>query len=73
MNGSTRKLKKNLKNSWKQMKMKTQLSKPLGCSKGGPKREVHSNTSPSQKLREVSNTQANLTPKGAGERTANKA
>ena len=26
------------------MKMKTCFSKPLGCCKGNPKREVHSNT-----------------------------
>ena len=56
------------------MKMKTHsCSKPLGCSKGGPKREIHSNTSLSQETRKISNTQANVTPKGAGERTANKA
>ena len=48
-------------------------SKPLGCSKGGPKREVYSNTSLSQETRKVSTTQPNLTPKGAEERTANKA
>ena len=49
------------------------VQKPLGCSKGGPKREVYSNTSLSQETRKVLNTQPNLTPKRAGKRTANKA
>ena len=38
-------LKKNLKNSWKQVRMKTQLFKIFGR----PRREVYSNTSLSQK------------------------
>ena len=54
------------------MKMKHNCSKPLKCSKGSPKREVYSNTGFSQETRKVSNTQANLTPKEARERTANK-
>ena len=41
------------------MKMK-RLSKSLGCSKGGPKRKVYSNTSLSQETRKVSNTQPTL-------------
>ena len=40
--------------------------KPLGCSKGSPKREIYSNTSLSQKTRKVSNTHPKLTSKGAG-------
>ena len=53
------------------MKMKTCFSKPLGCSKGSPKREIHSNTA--LKKQEVSNTQPNPTPKGAGKGIGNKA
>lgn len=47
-------------------------SKTLGCSKGGLKRELHSNTSLSQERRNVSNTQHNPTLKGAGKITVNK-
>ena len=53
--------------------MKTYLSKPLGCSKGSPKREVHSNTGLLQETRKISNTQPNPTPKGARKGTGNKA
>ena len=73
MNGSTRKLKKNFKNSWKQMIMKTQLSKTVGHSKGSPERKVYSDTSLFQQTIKVSSTQPNPTTKGAGERTAKKA
>ena len=52
--------------------MKTHLLKSLGCSKGSPKRKIHSNTSLSQETRKVSKTQTKLTPKGAGKRTPNK-
>ena len=48
---------------------KNNVSKPLGCSKGGPEREAYSNTSLSQETRKVSNTQRILTPNGAGKRT----
>ena len=54
------------------MKMKTCFSKPLGCSKGSPMREVHSNTGLPQK-QDVSHTQPNPTPKEAGKGIANKA
>ena len=54
----------NKKNTWKHMKMKTQYSKPLGCSKSDPKREVYNNTVLPQEARKISNTQPNLTPKG---------
>ena len=55
------------------MKVKAHCSKPLGYSKGGPKGEVHFSANLSQKLRKIPNIQANLTPTGIGERTANKA
>ena len=37
------------------------------------KREVYSNIDLPQEARKILNTQPNLTPKGAGKRTANKA
>ena len=40
-------------------------------SKSSPEREIHCNTSIPQKTGKNSNTQANLAPKGAGEKTAN--
>ena len=46
------------------MKMKTQYSEPLGCSKSSLKREVYSNTGLPQEARKPSNKQPNLTPKG---------
>ena len=76
MNQLTMKLKKKLKNMWKQMKMKTQWS--MVCvlcfcnSKGGHKREVYCNTGLKQETRKISNTQPNITPKGARKGTANK-
>ena len=57
-------------NKWK---WKHSCSKPLGCCKGGPTKEVYSNTGLPQETRKLSNTQAYLAPKGAGERIANKA
>ena len=54
------------------MKMKTFFSKPLGCTKGSPKREVHSNTGLPQETK-VSNTHPNPTPEGAEKEIANKA
>ena len=46
---------------------KNECTKSLGYSKGGSKREVHFNTSLSQKIRKISNTETNFTPKGARE------
>ena len=40
--------------------MKTSSLKPLGCSKGGPKRKGYCNTGLPQEARKVSNTQLNL-------------
>ena len=45
----------------------------MGYSKSSPKREIHHNISIPQKTGKDSNTQANLTPIGTGERTGNKA
>ena len=41
----------------------------MECSKGGPKREVYSNTGLSQETRKFSNTHPNLTPNGDGDKT----
>ena len=50
------------------MTMKTQLPKPMGCSKSSSKREVYSNTILPQETRNISNKQPNLTPKAFRER-----
>ena len=44
----------------------------MGYSKSSTKKEIHRNMSIPQKIGKNLNTQANLTPKGTGERTANK-
>ena len=44
----------------------------LGYSKSSPEGEIHCNTSIPEKVGKNSNTQANLSPKRTGERTANK-
>ena len=72
MKGSTRTLRKNEKDSWKLMRMKIQPFKILGCSKSSPKGEIHRNTSIHPKTGKNSNTNANLTHKGAREKTANR-
>ena len=48
-------------------------TKPLGCSKCGHKRKIAIAIQPFVKKEEMSQTQPNLTLKGAGKRTANKA
>ena len=40
----------------------------MGCSKSSSKREVYSNTIPSQETRKTSNNQPNFTPKTTGKR-----
>ena len=52
------------------MTMLNDNSKPVGCSKSSPKREVYSNTILPQEIRKTSNTQPNFTPKTAGKRRA---
>ena len=47
------------------MAMKNDNSKPMGCSKSSPKREVYSNTILPQ---ETLNRQPNFTPKTTGKR-----
>ena len=44
----------------------------MGCSKSGSKREVYSNTIPSQETRKTSNNQPNFTPKTTGKRRTKK-
>ena len=55
------------------IKIKTYHSKSLGYSKSCPKREIYRKTSLPQETGKNSHTEANLTPKGTGERTASKA
>ena len=45
----------------------------MGYYKGSPKGEIHSHPSLSQESRKIPNAQANLTPKGSGERTEEEA
>ena len=54
------------------MKMKTCFSKPLGCSKGSRKREVHSNTGLPQEKRSLQYTAKPYTFR-TGKRIANNA
>ena len=44
----------------------------MGCSRGGSKRDVYSNTILPQETRKTLNTQPNLTPKATGERRGEK-
>ena len=48
------KSKKKSENTLRQMKMKTHLTKPMGCSKTSSKKEVHSNTGLPQETRKSS-------------------
>ena len=50
------------------MAMKQGYSKPMGCSKNSPKREVYSNTILPQETRKISNRQPNFTLKTTGKR-----
>ena len=50
------------------MTMKTNNSKPMGCSKSSSKREVYRNTILPQETRKISNRQPNFTPKTTGKR-----
>ena len=47
-------------------------SKPMGCSKSSPKREVYSNTILPQETRKTQNKQHNFTPKTTGKRITKK-
>ena len=49
-------------------KKKHDNSKPMGCSKGSSKREVHSNTILPQETRKTLNRQPNFIPKATGKR-----
>jgi len=50
------------------MTMKTNNSKPMGCSKSSSKREVHSNTILPQETRKTLTRQPNFIPKATGKR-----
>ena len=75
-----------LKNEWANQEIKVEIKKyrerndnenttvqKLGKHQSSPRREVYSNTGLLQEARKISNTQPNLTPKGARKRTTNKA
>ena len=47
-------------------------SKPVGCSKSSPKREVYSNTILPQETRKPLNRQPNFTPKATGKKKKKK-
>ena len=53
---------KKSKSFWKQMKMNTLQSKPMGHSEGSPESEVHSKTDLTKKDRNISNKQPNPMP-----------
>ena len=61
-----------LKNSRNKWQWKHDNSKPMGCSKSSPKREVYSNTILPQETRKTSNRQPNFTPKTTGKRLKKK-
>ena len=53
--GQPRNQRRSLKKIWKQMQMRNDNPKPLGCSQSCFKREVYSNTDLFQEARKVSN------------------
>ena len=55
-----REIRKIPRNKWQ---WKHDNSKPMGCTKSSPKREVYSNTILPQETRKTSNRQPNFTPK----------
>ena len=48
-------IKEEIKNTLRQIKMKTQISKSMGCNKNSSKRKVHSYTGFPKEVRKVSN------------------
>ena len=54
------------------MTMKTHNSKPMGCNKSNPKKEVYSNAILPLETRKTSNRQPNFTPKATGKRQTKK-
>ena len=60
-------------NTLRQTKMKTQLSKSMGCSKSSSKKEVYSDTDCPQEMRKISKKQPNLLFKGIRKRRTNNA
>ena len=61
-------IKREKKNSRNKCQWKHDKSKPMGCSKSSPKREVYSNTILAQETRKRSNRQPNFIPKTNGKR-----
>ena len=54
------------------MAMKSDNSKPMGCRKSSPKREVYSNTILPQETRKTLARQPNFTPRATGKRIRKK-
>ena len=68
--GSMMKSKRKIKNTLRQMTMKTHHTKSIGCSKSSSQREANSNIGFPQKTRKMSNKQPNLSPKRIRKRTS---
>ena len=68
----TEKIKEEIKNTSKQMTMKTRQRKTYGMRQSSSKREVYSNTILPQETRKISNKKPNLTPKAIRERRTKK-
>ena len=64
-------IKKEIKNTEKQVTMKTQPPKIYGCSRSLYKRKVYSNISLHQEKRKTSNKQINLTSKATRKKNNN--
>ena len=62
MNWQRMRLGKTSKSFWKQTKMNSHNPKPMGYREGSPESEVHSNTGPPKKGRNISNKQPNPMP-----------
>ena len=66
-----KKSKRKSENTLRQMEIKTQYSKIMGCSKGSSMREVYTDISLPQ-ARKISSKQPNITPKRIRKGRANK-
>ena len=65
-------IKKEIKNNSRQMIMKRQPFKSMGCYKSSAQRDIHSNTDLPQKRRKISNRQLNPTPEQIRKRRTKK-
>ena len=72
MNGLIKKSKRKSQNTYRQMKMKQNGPKSLGCSKSCSKKIVYSNIGVPSEEKQISNKQTNLIYKGARKRKTKK-